>query len=298
MARDLLNRYVWLVDTIKRYKRITREELNKCWIRSPFSNGEPLPRRTFYNYRIAVEELFNINIECDQSTFEYYISQEDAHNESVTNWLLNSTAMNDVLSTSREISDRIFLENVPSAREYLGIVIDALKQSKAIRFDYHPYTRSLPTVGVVIEPYFLKIFKQRWYITGRNTKEDKIKTYALDRMKEVSILTRQFDMPNDFDPETYFHDSFGIVFTKNEARRVVIKADPRQAKYFRALPLHHSQQEMIHDKYSVFYYTLRITPDFVEEILSHGPRVTVIEPPELLAMVKSELTQALSNYAK
>ena len=62
MAKDLFSRYIWLIDTIKRYGRITRDELNALWIKSPYSNGEPLPRRTFYNYRMAIEEIFNVKV--------------------------------------------------------------------------------------------------------------------------------------------------------------------------------------------------------------------------------------------
>ena len=40
MARDLINRYIWLIDTIRRYGRITRRELDECWERSQLSNGE------------------------------------------------------------------------------------------------------------------------------------------------------------------------------------------------------------------------------------------------------------------
>ena len=176
MSKDLFNRYIWLIDTIKRYGHITREELNARWKKSPFSNGEPLPRRTFYNYRMAIEDLFKVNIECNPSTFEYYIDEGDTHNESVTNWLLNTTAMSNVLSESRNISNRIFIEDVPSAREFLSIVIDALKEFRQIRFTYQPYSRINATPDIVVEPYFLKIFRQRWYVTGRNVKEDKVKT--------------------------------------------------------------------------------------------------------------------------
>jgi predicted DNA-binding transcriptional regulator YafY len=135
-------------------------------------------------------------------------------------------------------------------------------------------------------------------VTGRNVKEDVIKTYALDRMREVTVEQAEFEIPADFDAETYFRDSFGIVFTHGEVKRVTIKASARQAKYFRALPLHHSQQEMIHDAYSIFSYRLRITPDFVEELLSHGPQLTVIEPPELRAMMISSLQETIANYEK
>lgn len=296
MARDLLKCYMWLIDTIKRYGRITRSELDECWMRSEFSNGEKLPRRTFYNYRAAVEELFSINIECDTSTFEYYIASEDAHSESVTNWVLDSAVMNDVLSSARDIADKIFIEEVPSAREFLSPIIDAIRNNQTIKFTYHPYTRSMATPDVLVEPYFLKRFKQRWYITGRHVQAEKVKTYALDRMSELKLQTEKFVPDPNFDAETYFKDSFGIVFTQNEVKSITLKVDSHQAKYFRALPLHHSQLEMVHDAYSIFKYKMRITPDFVEEILSHGPRVTVLTPPELRAMVLTELQGALDNY--
>ncbi len=296
MSKDLFSRYIWLVDTIKRYGRITREELNARWKRSPYSNGEALPRRTFYNYRMAIEEIFNINIECDVSTFEYYINDNDAHNESVTDWLLNSAAMSNVLGGAREVSNRIFLEDVPSAREYLSVVIDALKVNHMLNFTYQPFSRSNATPDIELEPYFLKIFRQRWYVTGRNVKEDTIKTYALDRMRNVVMESTEFEIPSDFDAESYFKYSYGIVFSQGEVKHVAVKTSARQAKYFRALPLHASQQEMIHDAYSIFYYKLRITPDFVSELLSHGAQITVLEPPELKAMVMTSLKESIANY--
>lgn len=296
MANDLFARYVWLMDTIRRYGRITREELNKRWLESSFSNGRPIPRRSFYNYRTALEELFNVNIECDPHTFEYYIEEPGRQAASVTDWMLNSTAVSNALSDAREISDRIFLEDVPSAREHLHVVIDALKVNRALRFDYHPYTRSKPNEGVVIEPYFLKIFRQRWYITGRNVKEDRVKTYALDRMSGVTMLENTFTLPDNFDAGEYCRNSFGIVFNLGRVHHVVLRVEPQKAKYFRALPLHHSQREMVHDRFSTFTYDLRLTPDFVSELLSHGSAVTVIDPPELRAMMVKELQTALDCY--
>ena len=66
MSSNLLARYIWIVDTIRRHGRISRADLDAKWRLSRFSGrGEALPRRTFYNYRQAIEELFNITIECD-----------------------------------------------------------------------------------------------------------------------------------------------------------------------------------------------------------------------------------------
>lgn len=80
MAKDTLSRYVWIVDTIRRYGRISRRELNECWARSRFANGETeIPRRTFFNYRIAIEDIFSVSIECDPSTYEYYLVEPERH---------------------------------------------------------------------------------------------------------------------------------------------------------------------------------------------------------------------------
>ncbi|MDE6485615.1 MAG: WYL domain-containing protein [Duncaniella sp.] len=296
MSRNLLGRYIWLIDTIVRYGSITRERLNELWMRSRFSDGSPLPRRTFYTYRQAIEELFNVTIECNPATYEYSIRGAGAHDGSVTDWMLNSATISDVLSGVRDISSRVFLEDVPSAREHLATVTEALRSNHPLRFTYHPYTRVNPTRGVVIEPYFLKIFRQRWYVTGLNVKDDTIKTYALDRMSDVTLDEGTFTIPADFDAEEFVSEAFGIVFTKGQAHRVAIKADARQAKYLRALPLHPSQSEVIHDRYSIFYYHIKLTPDFVQELLSMGPNIEVVSPPELKAMIVESLRASLALY--
>ncbi|MDE5838781.1 MAG: WYL domain-containing protein [Paramuribaculum sp.] len=296
MSRNLFSRYIWLIDTIRRYGYITREELNVLWKKTDFSNGEALPRRTFYNYRNAIEELFKISIECNPATFEYYINNGDEHNESVTDWLLNAASMSNVLTDAREVSHKVFLEDVPSSRFYLESVLSALKEQRTLVFTYCPFSRSNPTRDVVIEPYFIKLFKQRWYVIGRNVKEDSIKTYSLDRMSDAVVGADSFEVPEWFDAEEYFSDTFGIVYSRGEPKQVAIRTDSRQAKYFRALPLHSSQKEMVHDDYSIFTYKLKLTQDFVQELLSYGPHLTVISPPELRAMMVTNLEESLRNY--
>ena len=297
MARNLVNRYVWLVDTISRYGRITLKDLNKAWLRSEISEGKPLARRTFFHYRDGVEEMFDINIQCDKSTFEYYIDTSgEEHNARLQSWLVDSVSISGMLSGAHDISGRIMLENVPSARQYLPVVIDALKQNRRISFSYKSYTRSRPTDGIVLEPYFVKIFKQLWYVIGLNVKDKQVKTYSLDRMSQLNLLQDTFVMPEDVNPSEFFKDCFGIITNQNRPKRIVLRVEPTQAKYFRALPLHSSQQEEVHDEYSVFTYQMRITYDLKEEIMSHGASIEVLEPQELKLLIRNELEQALKNY--
>ena len=98
MAKELFNRYVWLIDTLQRYGRLTRREIDGLWQRSEYSDGKPMARRTFMNYRQAIQEMFDVNIECDASTYEYYIEDPDAlQGNGARVWALNTLAVSNML---------------------------------------------------------------------------------------------------------------------------------------------------------------------------------------------------------
>lgn len=296
MSINQINRAVWLVNLIRRYGRLSRNQIDRHYAATDMGNGNGIARRTFFTIRDVIKDVFNIELKCDNRTFEYYL-EEDEHTRNITSWLVHAQDMKEMFVNSRDISRLIFLEDIPSSRSFLNTVVDALKERHRLKFDYAPYTRSTVSHDVILEPYFIKLFKQRWYVTGRAVREGNvIKTYALDRMVKANVMTDMYEIPDTFDAEIYFKDSFGVVFTQGEVKEISIKVDARQAKYFRAVPLHHSQQEMINDTYSIFTYYMKISPDFVEELLSHGSRVTVLKPRELRLMVINELTNSLANY--
>lgn len=295
MPSELINRYIWLIDTIRRHGRITQAELSRQWQKSRLSNGQPLPRRSFHHYRIGAEQTFGINIQCDRSTYEYYIAETDLNN--LHEWLLDSTAINDTLRDNSDIASRILLEDVPSARVNLQTIISALRQNSRIVFDYRGYTHAKPTPKVAIEPYFVKIFKQLWYVIGFNVKDKKIKTYALDRITNLNIdAGHTFQMPPEFSPKAFFQDCFGITTSNRPPQRIVLRVEPTQAKYFRALPLHHSQIEVVHDNYSIFTYRMCVTYDLRERLLSHGSNIEILEPQSLRTVIAGELEAALRQY--
>lgn len=297
MAKNTIAKYIWIVDTIERYGSITRERLNELWKQSEFGNGESLPRRSFYNYRNGIADTLGIDIEFNSATYEYYIAHDGTETASKRQqWLLDSMSISGMITTSNDLSSRILLEYVPSAREFLPIIIDAMRLNHCIKFTYKSYMRANPQSGVVIEPYFVKIFQQLWYVIGFNVNDKRIKTYSLDRMKNVIIMDKEFKMPQDFDPEDFFADCYGITTNQDEPKRIVIKAESTQAKYLRALPLHPSQQEEVHEKYSIFTYRMRNTYDLRERLLSHGSSIEVLEPAELKTQIISEIKKSLENY--
>lgn len=296
MARDLISRYIWLVDTLNRYGKLTREEIDRLWMRSSVGDGNPIPPRTFFHYRRAIEENFHIDILCNRRG-EYYIDQGgDDNNRLFTNWLLDSYAVSSALRDSQAPAGHVLVEDVPSAREYLSMVLEAIGTSEKIRFTYAGFNRSRPESDILFHPYFVKRYKQRWYMVGLREKSGDIRTYALDRVKSMVMVSEHFDMPENIDPASFFDNIIGITLSKAPVRTVKLRTTPQQAKYFRALPFHHSQQEEIHDNYSIFTYRLKINYELVHELLSFGTAVTVLAPRELRIMITDELRSSLANY--
>lgn len=296
MARDLISRYVWIVDTLNRYGRLTREEIDRLWMRSPYGDGNPIPPRTFFHYRRAIEENFHIDILCNRSG-EYYIDQDgDERNRRFTNWLLDSYAVSNAMKESHAASGRVLVEDVPSAREFLPIVLEAIGSTEKISFTYAGFNRSRAESDILFHPYFVKRYKQRWYMVGLREKTSDIRTYALDRVKDMRLVNCPFTMPEDLDPEQFFDNIIGITLSKAQVRVVKIRTTPQQAKYFRALPLHHSQQEEIHDSFSIFTYRLKLNYELVHELLGYGSDVTVLAPKELRVMITDELRKSLHQY--
>lgn len=297
MPKNLIDCYRWFVDTLRHNGRLTRQQINERWRRSQFYNGHDLPRRSFYNYREAIWDAFNISIKCDPATWEYYIEESDVTEENLNNWMLTSASVSSMLSESRDMADRIVLENIPSSHIYLNLICSAMRVGQTLKFDYSPYSRSSTTRDIELEPYFLKIFRQRWYVTGLNVADGKVKTYALDRCMDMEVTSRGFELPDGFDPREFARGSFGIIFSDDPVEEVVVRVDPRQAKYLRTLPLHESQREMGYDApFSDFSFRLRITPDFIRELMSFGPALTVISPPSLREKMIDQLAAALDNY--
>ncbi|MCP9611616.1 helix-turn-helix transcriptional regulator [Coprobacter tertius] len=297
MAKNLFNRYIWLVNTIYRNRRLTLKEINAKWIETDYSEGKEIPLRTFHNHREAIQDLFDININCDKSTYEYYIEDADEFTKGgVRNWLLNTFAVSDLINESHRVRDRIIFENIPSGQRFLAPLIEAIRDNQVLRLTYRGYNRSVPS-EYEIEPYFLKIFKQRWYLIARTPRYEGLRVYALDRMIALTAIGKRFVFPAGFSPAAYMYDYFGIVQDESHPVTILVKAYDGQDNYLRDLPLHHSQEEVEQrENYTLFRYRLKPTYDFCQEILSFGYRLEVVSPENLRLRIKEMLEQTMARY--
>jgi len=293
----LFRRYVWLVDVVFRYGGITFEEISERWRKSSLNEErEDLPLRTFHNHRVAIEQMFDIVIECDKRNgYKYFIdNSDDLQKGGVRNWLLNSFAVNHLINESHKLKHRILFEQIPSGQHYLTPIIEAMRDELTVELTYISFWRDEPNT-FVIEPYCVKIFRQRWYVVARNPYYEAIRIYSLDRIEDLRTTEAPFKLPESFDPEAYFEHNFGI-FTAETITpcTVQLKVFGTQRKYLQTLPLHHSQEETeTTDEYSVFSYFITPTFDFKQEILSHGEGIEVLSP----EWFREEMVETVRNMS-
>lgn len=301
MSKNQINKYVWLVETLYKAKKITLKGINRKWTATELSEGEEIPRRTFNNWRNAVEEMFGLVIMCDKHDGDrYYIENRDDMDEGgFQRWLLNTISVNNTLIENKSLSDRILLENIPSGQDYLATIMEAMKKSKVLDVTYKSYWSDREH-AFQITPYCVKLFRQRWYVVGNSVYEDKIRIYALDRFLEVNLSDESFKYPKKFKPESYFKECFGIIHDDDYSLEIVkLKVDSGQANYLRSLPMHHSQKEVErNDEYSIFTLYLRPTFDFQQELLWNGDALEVLEPLWLRREISGIVKRMWNNYRK
>lgn len=301
MSINLLNKYVWLVETIYKNKYISYEEINEKWLDDDISEGVEIPKRTFHTWIHEAEEMFGLVILCERKGgYNYYIENaEEIKHGGLRNWLLNTISTGNLLMNNQQLKDRILLEEVPSVNDHLEPIIKAMRSNLTLTISYKSYWRDESSTFDV-EPYCVKVFKQRWYLVGKSPYYDQVRIYALDRILDLEITDVKFKMPAKFNPTEFFEFFYGIIAHENpEVETVKLKVSADQSNYLRSLPLHHSQKEIEKtEDYSIF--KLRLCPefDFQQEILSQTPEIEVLEPEWLRKEISEKLSVLIKKYKK
>ena len=302
MALNQTNKLVWIVNTIYKARKITFEELNRRWMDNvDLSGGEEMLKRTFHKWKWNIFDTFGLMIECEKTApYRYYIENvADMKSDGIENWLLSTYSVSNALIESKSIKDRIILEDVPSGREYLEPILESMKINRFIHITYYNYRRDDLREHYLM-PLCIKLFRQRWYMVGRQWPSGNDTIYSLDRIRGFRLSSHSFEYPQDFNPQEYFAGCFGIIAaTDCYIQKVRLKVNSGQANYLRDLPLHESQQETERtEEYSIFEYHLRPTFDFQQEILWNGEDVEVLEPLWLRNEIAGKIKRMWNKYNK
>lgn len=292
-------RYLWLYGEIVSKGPITFETINDDWTRSMLNEtGAPMPHKTFENHRKAIEDMFNISIECNRTNNTYYIepySQPDFSKATMD--MLNGALLFNRVQANPQMSKYIRLEESCEDSAMLFTVTDALAESRGLKLIYwHNFDPTRETIYQV-KPIAIKQFRRRWYLIAELEKGTTY-SFALDRIVDIEkgdkVISSQIDV------DDLFIDAYGIIReAATTVEDITLKVEREQANYFISRPLHDSQR-IIEQNNNTVTFSLRLCPtyDFMMELLSHGAKIEVLAPQSLREQISARIKEMSNLYTK
>ncbi|NEW81265.1 MAG: WYL domain-containing protein [Mariniphaga sp.] len=298
--RVFFKRYLWLFEVIKNNKFITFSEIADKFNNSGLWEDEEagFSKRTFHRDQMEILELFGMEIKYNSSRKGYFIESE--YLSPNIGLLIDSYRFINTYKAFKDVDRFICAEPRKSGSEHLMMMLDAIQNRKRVEFTYRKYVDE-KLEHRTIEPYFVKEFKNRWYVIARDKKDLKVKIFALERIEKDPIPaspSASFDHPQNITPENFFKDSFGIFkLAVEKPEEIELSFKPLKGRFIKSQPLHASQT-IINESATELRIRLRlqITHDFIMELLSHGNELEVIKPKSLKDRLINELTLTLENY--
>lgn len=256
-----------------------------------------ISKRTFERDVIEILEIFQIEIKYIRSENVYKIIQEA--NEGKTNKIMESFQIYNALSLSDSISKNIIIEKrKPLGTENLHLLIHAIQNKLEVQFTHEKFWESThEKKNRTVYPLALKEARNRWYLVSQDPRDNKFKSFSLDRISDLDISRTKFEYPKNFNPEEKFEHAFGIITDGTKPEKITLCFSNRQADYIKSLPLHRSQKVVNENSLEcIIELYLSPTYDFVMELLSFGKEVKVVEPESLKKEMIKKIEENLKCY--
>jgi predicted DNA-binding transcriptional regulator YafY len=180
--------------------------------------------------------------------------------------------------------------------EYITPLYNAILYKKVLDVSYRSFKRE-NNQTIIFHPYYLKQFKNRWFVLGLNQDLNLITNLALDRLVNVEGCEEVY-IANTIDFSEYFEDIIGVTLNKDiAAEKVLLKITIDLYPYIQTKPLHGSQKlKELKNSYAVI--ELELIPNYELEslILSFGEGIEIIFPETLRERVKNRIQLTLNKY--
>lgn len=292
-ALTQLSRYSRIVNKLSgRREFVPKDELLSAV--SGYMGEEEVSLRTLQRDFKAISEIFKIDIKYCKNK-GYFIDKRFPESETFERLLSDFS----ILSAAG--SDEILREYViPENRKMtfsadIGDLMMSIKDCRIIEFSYY-LPRQDKTVRFHVNPHFLKESQQRWYLVGF-LDDGRMRCFELGRVKDLKITDKNFVRNDTLDIPALFRESFGIWNNPEDpVEDIVLKYDALDARFIKTLPIHSSQRTISETADEItISLRLRITNDFVMELLSRSRSVEVISPLSLRKRLNEIYAEALKR---
>jgi len=302
--RGYISRYLLILKKLKVKPYSTYEEL-KEYIDHQFEYLQMqddtlnigFSKRTLQRDIKDIRNVFGIDIEYSKSERGYFIRQNEAENMNFQR-MMEAFDMFNSLNLAQDLTPFIHLEKRrPQGTENLYGLLHAIKNRLTIKFEYQKFWEEAPSQREV-EPYALKEFKNRWYLTAKYSSNENIRIFALDRLSSLEISNQRFEYPENYNIEQSYRYCFGIISPDDkDPQDIILSFKPFQGKYIKTLPLHYTQEVLIdNDDELRIKLKLHVTHDLLMELLSYGDNMKAVEPKSLAKQIKEAHEKAFRQY--
>jgi predicted DNA-binding transcriptional regulator YafY len=181
---------------------------------------------------------------------------------------------------------------------WLQSLFTAIKEKLSLRITYKPFHK-LNSREMVIHPYLLKQYRNRWFLFGREDNCNYVVNLALDRIITIKNSSVKFFENDLFLPEDYFKHLVGVSMPRDsKLHDVVIKVKAISVPYLTSKPIHNLQEIIktykngdVQIKIPVY-----INYELVSTVMSYGKALEVIKPKELRNNIKELMEELHSIY--
>ena len=310
--------YSWLIGLLDS-AHLTFEEIADEWKEARGNqDNDVLDKRTFHRYRENIRSQFGITVECNKSDgYRYYLKRDPVDNDDVTVWMQSSLRLAS-LGDMLKYHNKVMLDTPPYNTEYLDDILAAIDKQYLLKFKY--VSGFGAESDIVLQPAFVRYFKQRWYVIGvkkqRSASEGKANSSAeedvrklvrclpFDRISFLKVICEKHplskEMKKFLTPDNYYEDCFGIYRMEDvPVEKIRIRAFYPEYNLIEEVPLHESQQKVKESKDGMYReYTLTVRPsrDFLQELLWHGRNIIVLKPESLRQEMISILKDMTKSY--
>ena len=294
-----LYRQAIIYKNIRQKTYIGLPELIDCVQKELLSNGYD----TGFSQRSIQRDIQEMNVSWisilyDKQRKGYYIPTDETV-DTIWENLLDHVTLLTTLQTTQNLSDYVLLEQRKmTGLHHIPVLIPALEKNLVIEFDYQKFTDHQSSHRIV-EPYFLKEFSGRWYLLAKECNETTMKTWGLERISHLTVGPKHFQRDLQFNPQEYYKSTFGIYTANLPTEEVVLSFTPKGGQYILTRPLHPSQVTLINNVKEIrIKMDLKLTNDFIMELLSLTDKMTIISPQSLKEHFQNIYQQAINRMTE
>ena len=244
-----------------------------------------------------IAELFGISISFNRTRQGYFIRENYGdYDERICELMMNFDLLN-AIDRDQNLSSFVLAEHHrPLYSEWLIPLVKAIHALHPVEFDYVNYRNDCVEKHFSVLPHFLKESNQRWYLLAYDGAT--MKTFGIDRIRGLEIREDvTFERNTDISVADLFNDSYGLWNDPSiPVEDIELKYDALDGRFVKSAPIHRSQRILADTPDGLrISLRLRITNDFVMELLSRSRSLEVVKPQHLRERIRHVYEEALKR---